>query len=128
MDPRLDGERSGNKEDPYQMNVHVTVRNTGNVAGAEVVQVYIRDVACSVRRPRKELKGVARVFLRPGEEKEIAICLDALSLSFYDEREQCWLAKKGAFDILLATSSAEEAVVHTLRLDLDRDIISQGTC
>lgn len=110
------------------MDIHVTVRNTGNIAGAEVVQVYIRDVASSVRRPRKELKGVRRVFLQPREEREVIVRLDALSLSFYDEKERCWLAEKGTFDILLATSSAEEAVVHTLRLDLQSDIFSHGTC
>ncbi|KAJ9095153.1 hypothetical protein QFC20_006722 [Naganishia adeliensis] len=126
--PRVDCKHSSNKEDPFQVDIHVTVRNTGNIAGAEVVQVYIRDVASSVRRPRKELKGVRRVFLQPREEREVIVRLDALSLSFYDEKERCWLAEKGTFDILLATSSAEEAVVHTLRLDLQSDIFSHGTC
>lgn len=110
------------------MDVKVTVQNTGNIAGAEVVQVYIRDLVSTVRRPYKELKGVARVFLQAGEEKEVSIRLDASSLSFYDEREQCWMAEKGTFDILLSKSSAEEAIQHTLRLNLERDIASYGTC
>jgi beta-glucosidase len=105
----------------------VTVGNTGTIAGAEVVQIYVRDMTSSVRRPGKELKGVRRVFLQPGEEKEVIVRLDALSFSFYDEKDRCWLAEKGAFDILLSTSSAESAVLHTLSLDLESDISSHGT-
>jgi beta-glucosidase len=85
-------------------------------------------VASSVRRPVKELKGVKKIYLQPGEEKQVTLSLDALSLSFYDERDKCWLAEKGAFDILLSRSSSDDAVVHSLRYDLERDITSTGVC
>jgi beta-glucosidase len=121
-------EAASSTDATFQCDVKVTVQNTGNTAGAEVVQVYIRDLASSVRRPRKELKGIGRVYLQPGEEKEVIVRLYALSLSFFDEAERCWIAEKGAFDILLATSSAESAIRHTLRLDLKNNISSHGIC
>ena len=87
-------------------NVTVTamVKNTGKVAGAEVVQLYLHDVESSVDRPAKELKGFAKVFLAAGESKQISISLNKRDLSFWDVKTNDWLAEDGDFEVLLGTS------------------------
>ena len=57
------------------VDVRVKIRNTGSVAGKEVVQLYVSDLESSLPRPVKELKGFQKVFLQPGEEKEICFSL-----------------------------------------------------
>lgn len=68
--------------EPFTVKANVT--NTGNVAGSETVQVYIRDEQSSVTRPVKELKAFQKVFLQPGESKNIEIEIDSQSLAFYN--------------------------------------------
>ena len=87
-------------------NITVTamVTNTGKVAGAEVVQLYLHDVKSSVDRPAKELKGFAKVFLAPGESKQVSITLTKRDLSFWDISSNDWLAEAGEFEVLLGTS------------------------
>jgi beta-glucosidase len=86
------------------ITVTVTVQNTGKVAGAEVVQLYLHDIEASIDRPIKELKGFAKVFLAPGESKKISITLNKRDLSFWDVKSNDWLAEAGEFEILLGTS------------------------
>jgi beta-glucosidase len=62
----------------------VDLRNTGSVAGTEVVQLYIRNTAASVEQPVRELKGFARVTLTPGEQKHVEFPLGFDELSFYN--------------------------------------------
>ncbi len=83
----------------------VTVKNTGNRAGAEVVQLYINDAKASVERPYKELKGFQKVFLNPGESKEVNITIDSKSLSFFDEKAHDWKAESGEFTALVGNAS-----------------------
>ncbi|WP_198555477.1 glycoside hydrolase family 3 C-terminal domain-containing protein [Colwellia sp. 75C3] len=86
------------------ITVTVMVKNTGKVAGAEVVQLYLHDVESSVDRPVKELKGFAKVFLAAGESKEVSISLNKRDLSFWDVKTNDWLAEDGDFEVLLGTS------------------------
>lgn len=83
----------------------VNVKNTGKVAGAEVVQLYIRDVKSSIDRPFKELKGFQKVFLQPGESKDVTLTIHQDALSFYDETSQSWKAEKGDFEALVGNAS-----------------------
>ena len=85
----------------------VRVRNTGKVAGAEVVQLYLHDVASSVERPTKELKGFSKVFLAPGESRDVSITLHKRDLSFWDTARGGWRAEGGDFDVLIGSSSAD---------------------
>jgi len=87
-------------------NITVTamVTNTGKVAGAEVVQLYLHDSESSVDRPVKELKGFTKVYLSPGESKEVNITLTKRDLSFWDVNSNDWLAESGGFEVLLGTS------------------------
>ncbi len=83
----------------------VTVKNTGKKAGAEVAQLYISDLKSSLPRPTKELKGFEKVFLNPGEEKEVSITIDKAALSFFDADKHAWVAEPGDFEALIGNSS-----------------------
>jgi beta-glucosidase len=83
----------------------VAVTNTGSRAGAEVVQVYISDLKSSLPRPRKELKGFAKVWLQPGETRDVTITLGRDALSYYDDRSQQWVVEPGAFEALVGNAS-----------------------
>ncbi|MBA2340495.1 MAG: beta-glucosidase BglX [Pyrinomonadaceae bacterium] len=82
----------------------VEVENTGRRAGDEVVQLYIRDVAASVTRPVRELKGFERITLRPGEWRRVSFTLTPESLGFYD-RQMRFRVEPGAFKVIVGTSS-----------------------
>ena len=86
------------------ITVTVKVTNTGDVAGAEVVQLYLNDVEASVDRPLKELKGFAKVYLTPKESKTVSINLTQRDLSFWDVKTNDWLAEPGKFTIMLGTA------------------------
>jgi len=83
----------------------VPVTNTGSVAGAEVVQLYINDVESTVERPEKELKGFGKVYLEPGETKDVTITVNKSALSFFDADRHEWVAEKGAFKAFVGSSS-----------------------
>jgi beta-glucosidase len=83
------------------------VRNVEGPAGAEVVQLYVRDAEASVFRPEKELKGFAKVFLGPGEERRIEFALDERTFAYYDVAASRWLVEAGEFEILVGASSAD---------------------
>lgn len=83
----------------------VPVTNTGSKAGAEVVQLYVRDVKSSLVRPYKELKAFAKVSLKPGETKEVALTIGRDALSFYDDRAGQWTAEPGQFEALIGNAS-----------------------
>lgn len=85
--------------------VSVRVKNTGEVAGDEVVQLYIRDQASSVTRPVKELKSFKRIALQPNETKTVEFVLDAFdTLSFFDINMERTV-EPGLFDIMVGPSS-----------------------
>ncbi|WP_328698875.1 beta-glucosidase H [Colwellia sp. 20A7] len=86
------------------ITVTAQLKNTGKVAGAEVVQLYLHDKEASVARPEKELKGFAKVYLSPNESKEISITLNKRDLSFWDIKTNDWLAETGDFEVQLGTS------------------------
>lgn len=83
----------------------VSVKNTGNREGKEVVQLYIRDIKSSVDRPLKELKSFAKVSLKAGEQKDVTLTIDKQALSFYDETNYCWTAEPGEFEALVGNAS-----------------------
>jgi len=83
----------------------VSVKNTGSVAGAEVVQLYVSDKKASVDRPLKELKAFRKVFLQPGESREVKLTIGRDALSFYDEATGSWKAEPGQFEALIGTAS-----------------------
>ncbi|UOQ82448.1 glycoside hydrolase family 3 C-terminal domain-containing protein [Hymenobacter sp. 5414T-23] len=87
--------------------VKLTVSNNGKTAGAEVVQVYVKDEKASVKRPEKELKGFEKVFLKPGESKVVTLTLDQNAFQYYDEGKKQWVLEPGKFDVLVGSSSRD---------------------
>ena len=83
----------------------VPVTNTGSVAGAETIQLYISELQPKVERPVKELKAFSKVFLQPGETKQVSLTIDRSALSYYDDQTGQWTAKPGDFKALIGTSS-----------------------
>ena len=92
-----------------QITFTVPVTNTGNRAGAETVQLYIRDVKSSVERPVKELKAFQKVFLQPGETQQVNLTIDKSALSFYDDNTAVWTVEPGDFEGLVGPSSGQIA-------------------
>jgi beta-glucosidase len=88
------------------VTVSVDVRNTGKVAGDEVVQLYLHDVVSSVTRPVKELKGFRRVTLAPGESTTVQFTLDREAFALWNQQMQR-VVEPGAFEIMVGPNSVD---------------------
>lgn len=88
-----------------KLKLSVTIKNTGNRAGQETVQVYVVDKKSSLPRPQKELKAFQKVSLGPSEIRTINLTLDEASLSFYDDQRKCWMAEPGDFEAWIGFAS-----------------------
>jgi beta-glucosidase len=89
-----------------KLDAIVTISNTGSYAGEEVVQLYVRDVAGSVVRPVKELKGFQKVLLQPGQSQTVKFTITVNNLKFYNnELKYDW--EPGEFEIMIGTNSKE---------------------
>ncbi|MGA2886955.1 MAG: glycoside hydrolase family 3 C-terminal domain-containing protein [Terracidiphilus sp.] len=93
------------------VTVSFSVTNTGNVAGAEVAQLYVSDPSATVKRPERELKGFEKVRLDPGETKHVTLTLDARAFSYWDELAHKWTIENGKFVIRVGDSS-ENTPIH----------------
>ena len=87
----------------------VTVSNSGNYDADEVVQLYIRDVACSIARPVKELKGFQRIHLKKGESRRVDFTITPELLMFYNSDLQ-YVLEPGDFDIMVGPDSREQSL------------------
>lgn len=85
----------------------VTVKNTCSRTGTDVIQLYLHDVAASVVRPVKQLKGYQRVTLEPGEEKEVSFEIREEMLRFYTA-DGSWDSEPGSFEVMIGESSETE--------------------
>ena len=92
------------------VSVTVDVTNTGSVEGAEVVQLYIRDVLSTVTRPVKELKDFSKISLKAGEKRTVSFTITPDKLSFYN-REMKKVVEAGAFEVMVGTSSVVNQTV-----------------
>lgn len=90
-----------------KINFSVTVKNTGDRSGAEIVQLYISDKKSALPRPVKELKGFKKVFLNAGESREVSFTIDKNALQYYDDGRQAWVAEPGQFDALVGASAGD---------------------
>lgn len=90
-----------------KITIRIPITNTGSVAGAEVVQLYIQDVESSVDRPAKELKGFEKVFLQPGETKTVSFTIGKDALSFFDAERHEWVAEAGEFKALIGANVSD---------------------
>lgn len=96
-----------------------TITNSGNVAGAEVAQLYVHAKNSTVFRPYKELKGFTKVFLNPGEKKDVVIPLDDMAFRYYNVNTKQFEVESGIYEILIGASSAD--------IRLSGDIKAKGT-
>lgn len=94
--------------------VSVTIRNTGAVAGKEIVQLYINPVKPGLRRPIRELKSYAKLHLESGEAKTITLALTARDFQYYDTMRKAWVLDGEAFVIEAAASSRDIRLSVTL--------------
>jgi beta-glucosidase len=88
-----------------KLKVSCKVKNAGDTAGAEIIQLYISDSDSSISRPLKELKGFEKVYLEPGKSKIVEFSIDSSDLAFFNVEKNEWVAEKGEFKILIGSSS-----------------------
>ena len=98
-----------------KITLQFTLTNSGRVAGAEVVQFYLRDPVASVVRPVKELKGFQRIALKPGERRTVGFTVDRDTLSFFD-RKLAWGAEPGTFELMVGSASDDIRLRQTIEL------------
>ena len=89
------------------ITVSVDVKNTGKMTGDEVVQLYIHDVAPSLKRPMEELRGFERITLNPGQTKTVTLTIPGSKLAFYDEKIHDFRVEPEPIDILVGSSSVD---------------------
>ena len=96
------------------LTLTVNVKNTGKYDADEVVQLYIRDVAASISRPVKELKGFERISLKAGESRDVNFTIDVDMLKFYNSDLQ-FVAEPGDFEVMVGGNSRD---VQSLKFSL----------
>ena len=94
-------------DDTDTLTVTLKVKNTGDRAGKEVVQLYMQPGQGSVMRPVRELKGFAKIELQPGEEKEVSFTLDKRSFAYYNTQLHDWHVETGEYTLWAARSSRD---------------------
>lgn len=103
-----------NGKEPVQ--VSLKVRNSGQRAGAEVVELYVHDGHSKIDRPVHELKGFQRVELKPGEAKTVQFTLDRAALSYWNPATKAWQADPGTFEVQVGASSRDVRLKASLTL------------
>ncbi|MNW46644.1 Thermostable beta-glucosidase B [compost metagenome] len=101
-------------KDTESVTVTVDVKNAGESAGKEIVQLYVKDVASSVIRPEKELKGFEKIELQPGEVKTVSFLLNKRAFAYYNVELKDWHVETGDFEILIGKSSKDIALRETI--------------
>ena len=91
------------------------VRNTGKREGAEIVQLYVADPVAGVPRPAKELKAFAKVWLKPGESRDVSFTLREEAFQFFDPDKRRWVTEPGEFVLLAGESSRDIRSKQTVR-------------
>jgi len=101
---------------PGIIEVSVAVKNTGQRAGDEVVQLYVKHLNSSVSRPLKELKGFTRIQLAPQEEKTVKLSLPASRLAYWNAETDQWVVEKDRIEIAVGGSSTDARLKKTIQL------------
>jgi beta-glucosidase len=105
--------------DTQSVTVEVKIKNTGRLAGKEVVQLYVRELHPKVMRPEKELKGFTKVALNAGEQKTVTFQLEKRDFAYYDIRRHDWTAVSGKFEIQVGASSQDLRLRQTTELEIE---------
>jgi beta-glucosidase len=99
-----------------ELEVYVTVTNTGARPGAEVVQLYLSDLECRVACPVRQLKGFAKVYLEPGRSKRVRFGLEYRDLAYWDTDRGAWRVDPGNVEIAAAASSRDIRLTSTMQI------------
>jgi beta-glucosidase len=103
--------------------VRVTVENTGERPGSDVLQVYVRDPESTVHRPHQELRAFAKVHLAPGESTTVELTLDRRAFAVWDVAAHDWLVEAGRYDVVVARSSTDPVEVLSIEIDSE-DVVA----
>jgi len=100
-----------------KVNVSFYLKNTGEIDGAEVAEVYLSDLVSSLPRPIKELKAFKKIKLKAGESKKVEIEMDKTSLAFYSDIEKLWIYEAGMFEVLVGSSSRDIRLLENFEVE-----------
>jgi hypothetical protein len=103
--------------DTDTLTVTATVKNTGKRAGKTVVQLYVGDAESTPIRPVRELKGFAKVALRPGESAEVSFTLDKRAFAYWNQQIHDWHVESGAFTVEVGGSSRDLPLKGTVEVE-----------
>lgn len=106
------------------VSVYVDVTNTGKYAGKEVVQVYIEPPKSETYRATHELKGFEKVFLNPGETKNVCITLPLRAFQFFNNATQSWYAEPGKYTIHISRTSRDSILSASVEIKGERQVVS----
>jgi beta-glucosidase len=98
------------------VKVSLEITNTGDRNGAEVVQLYVKDLESSVDRPEKELKEFQKVEIDSGEKKTVEFILGDDAFAFWDDDAKKWVVEPGIFEIRVGSSSKDIRLVEQVEL------------
>lgn len=101
-------------KDSDDITISVKVKNTGKIAGKEVVQLYVHEQETEIARPENELKHFEKVSLLPGEEKTVNFKLTSRDFAYYNAKSHDWVVKSGKFDVLVGSSSRNLPLKQTI--------------
>lgn len=104
------------------ITVRVSVHNTGKRAGQEIVQLYVRQEACQLQRPEKELRAFAKVSLEPGGQKEIIFHLNQRDFAYYHPAAGAWVAESGIYYIMVGASSRDIRLEQAFELQSGEEL------
>lgn len=104
------------------ITVSVDVRNIGQKAGAEIVQLYVHNPDGEEIRPEKELRNFAKVFLEPGETKTVTMELNGRAFSYYHMGIHDWYAESGEYEILIGASSRDIRLRQSIQMSSTKQI------
>ena len=108
---RIEPKRDG------RVRVTLDVRNAGKSAGAEVVQLYVRDLEASVERPDRELKAFTKIALRPNQTKQAEFFLNRDAFAYFSPIQKRWIVEPGEFELLIGSSSRDIRLTDTIAVE-----------
>lgn len=111
-----------------ERSASVTVTNTGECAGAEVVQLYVSCVDSKIYRPKKELKGFQKVFLAAGESQRVTITFDDKTFRYFDTEDNAWRVEDADYDICIAKNANEVVLSAVLHVSGKKPSVSTPAC
>ncbi len=105
------------KQNSPALRVSFDITNTGKMDGAEVVQLYVKELKPALARPDKELKSFTKVFLKKGETKRVTMNLDVAAFSWYDVKTRSFIYQAGDFELMIGNSSANILLNKIVHID-----------